>query len=88
MSHVIYDAKTTRIVGKTSTERGAKIQRTKLSKKEENAGKELLVAESTEFYDDIEMMVTKTNLLTGKEYEEPVNTPIHMSPASETYWSM
>ena len=33
-------------------------------------------------------MVTRTNLMTGKTFEEDVNTPNCCSPASETYWSM
>jgi hypothetical protein len=39
------------------------------------------------FYRDIEPKVLRRNLMTGAEYEEPVNTPLYMSPASETYWS-
>ena len=33
-------------------------------------------------------MVVRTNLLTGKEFLEDVNTPNCCSPASETFWSM
>ena len=33
-------------------------------------------------------MVERTNLMTGKKYMEPANTPLCSSPASETYWSM
>ena len=33
-------------------------------------------------------MVTRTNLMTGAEFEEDVNTPNCCSPASETFWSM
>ena len=33
-------------------------------------------------------MVTRTNLMTGQEYEEDVNTPNFCSPASESFWSM
>lgn len=33
-------------------------------------------------------MVTRTNLMTGQEYEEDVNTPNFCSPSSETFWSM
>ena len=33
-------------------------------------------------------MVTRTNLMTGQEYEEDVNTPNCCSPSSETFWSM
>jgi len=33
---------------------------------------------------------TKTvrNLMTGAEVEIPANTPLHLDPSSETYWSM
>jgi len=33
-------------------------------------------------------MVTRTNLMTGQEYQEDVNTPRFCSPASESFWSM
>ena len=33
-------------------------------------------------------MVTRRNLMSGKEYQEPSNTPNYCSPASESYWSM
>jgi len=33
-------------------------------------------------------MVERTNLMTGKKYMEPANTPLCSSPSSETYWSM
>jgi hypothetical protein len=32
-------------------------------------------------------MVTRVNLMSGKEYQEPEDTPAYMSPARETYWS-
>jgi hypothetical protein len=33
-------------------------------------------------------MVTRVNLMTGQEFQEPEGTPGYMSPASEAYWSM
>jgi hypothetical protein len=33
-------------------------------------------------------MVTRVNLMSGKEYQEASNTPNYLSPASEAYWSM
>lgn len=33
-------------------------------------------------------MVTRINLMSGKEYQEAEDTPLCCSPASETYWSM
>ena len=37
---------------------------------------------------DPKKMVERTNLMTGKKYLEAEDTPLHLSPASETYWSM
>jgi hypothetical protein len=45
------------------------------------------IAELNHFYTNIERTVTRQNLMSGVDYEEPVNTALHMSPASETYWS-
>jgi hypothetical protein len=33
-------------------------------------------------------MVTRKNLMTGKEFQEDVNTPYFCSPSSESFWSM
>ena len=33
-------------------------------------------------------MVERENLMTGKKYLEAEDTPLHLSPASETFWSM
>lgn len=46
------------------------------------------IAEADYFHKHIEKSVAKRNLSTGIVYSEAVNTPVHMSPASETYWSM
>lgn len=46
------------------------------------------VARKQGFHETIEKKVVKTNMMTGKEYTETVNTPNYMSPASESYWSM
>ena len=34
-----------------------------------------------------ETYVTKTNLMSGKEFTERYDTPYYCSPSSETYWS-
>lgn len=41
-----------------------------------------------ERYEIHETYVTKTNMMSGTEYEERYDTQLHMSPSSETYWSM
>jgi hypothetical protein len=46
------------------------------------------IAEVNHFHKTIEKRVAKRNLSTGIVYEETVNTPAHMSPACETYYSM
>ena len=46
------------------------------------------VARKEGFHQTIEKTVIKTNMMTGEQYRESVNTPLHMSPSSETYWSM
>ena len=46
------------------------------------------IAATAYFHQNIEKSVAKRNLSTGIVYSETINTPVHMSPASETYWSM
>ena len=46
------------------------------------------IAEVEYYARHIERTVVKTNMMTGEEYRESVNTPLHLSPSSETYWSM
>jgi hypothetical protein len=57
-----------------------------------NAGKidraDYSVADSSFFYNNIEKYVERVNMMSGKTYKESINTPVHMSPAYETYWSM
>ena len=46
------------------------------------------IAETEHYYSNLERMVTRTNLMSGKEYQESINTPSYCSPSSEAYWSM
>ena len=92
MGYVIYDKKSTRIVSKTyKTHAAAQAQLTRMGRgliEDSNHPKFLYGIAETEYYArHIERMVTRTNLMSGKEYTESVNTPLHMSPSSETYWS-
>lgn len=45
------------------------------------------IAELDHYHTHIEQQVKKTNLMTGGEFYESVNTPYFCSPSSETYWS-
>ena len=57
-----------------------------------NAGRvkreDYAIAEVNEFHRRIEKQETKRNLMSGKEFTQPVNTPLCCDPSSETYWSM
>lgn len=37
---------------------------------------------------NISTLVERTNIMTGKKFQEDVDTPYFCSPASESYWSM
>lgn len=44
-------------------------------------------AEALSMTHDVKM-VEKTNMMSGKAYMERVDTPVYLSPACESYWSM
>ena len=46
------------------------------------------IAEADYYHKNIERFVTRTNMMSGQEYRESINTPNYMSPSSEAYWSM
>ena len=46
------------------------------------------ICEAMTFHNTVEKSVKKKNMMNGKEFMEPVNTPGYMSPSSESYWSM
>jgi hypothetical protein len=41
-----------------------------------------------ERYEIHETYVTRTNMMSGKEFKERYDTPYYCSPSSESYWSM
>jgi hypothetical protein len=95
MGYVIYNVKSTAIVtektwGKTTfkTLAAAKAARTRMIRKHKYAAETLAVAESTDYINNIKQMVERTNMMTGKQYMEDINTPRCCSPSSEVYWSM
>ena len=46
------------------------------------------IANYLDFKTTIEKKVSRINALTGKTFKEPINTPLCLSPSSDTYWSM
>jgi hypothetical protein len=85
MGYVIYNTATTAIrrgkVYKTMAAARAAITRQNLDTSKWNIAEEVMFAQF------VSKKVVRVNLMTGKEYEEDVNTPLCCSPASETYWS-
>jgi len=87
---IIYEKSTTRLYGgslmykRYPTERGAKTCMTRKGLSPE----QWAIAEEGEFHSKIEKQVTKRNLMGGKEFTQPLNTPLCCDPSSEIYWSM
>ena len=95
MTYVVYNIGTTQTVNEKrwgretfKTEAAAKAARTRMIKKWKHDPAQLAVAEVAHYTQNIAGTVTRVNMMTGKTYEESVNTPHCCSPASETYWSM
>lgn len=94
MTYVVYNKETTKTIrakayGKEyyATEAAAKAFLTRMVKmgyrKEDFA-----VAEIGNFQANIEKYETVTNLMSGKQVRQSVNTPLSCDVSSETYWSM
>jgi hypothetical protein len=99
MNYIIYNIESTLLLmghnKRYATRAAAKGALTRISKKanllsaERQAFKnKYAIASILEFHNNIEKMVTRINLMSKKEYQERVNTPIYCSPAYESYWSM
>jgi hypothetical protein len=94
MVYVVYNKETTKTIrakayGKEyyATEAAAKAFLTRMVKmgyrKEDFA-----VAEIGDFRANIEKYENVTNLMSGKQVSQSVNTPLSCDVSSETYWSM
>ena len=96
MGYILFDRATTAPASKVyKTRAAAWAQLTRLSKKSDvpedpstYAIHRFEVAEVEHYEKNVRKTVTRINLMSGAEYEEKIGTPLHMSPASETYWSM
>ena len=81
-----------------ATERAAKGARTRAIKALANRPandrsdtadvKDIDIAETTEFFTNIELEVERINSMTQKPYMERANTSRCCSPSSELYWTM
>jgi methyl coenzyme M reductase subunit D len=89
MSYVVYDVATTRLIGDAfKSLAAAKAGVTRAVKAGRFARNDVAVTDSINYYQNVERMVERVNLLSGKKYMESVNTPSYCSPSSEAYWSM
>ena len=96
MSYVVFDTATTRYAGKKAKYNdpifdslaAAKSHMSRLVKSGKFTADQLAVAESDYYHDNIEAIVQRTNIMSGKSFFERINTPYYCSPSSETYWSM
>jgi len=83
---VVYHITSTMQARVSETESGAKRSVTCMNRK---AGAvEYAYASEVDYNTKVVHKVKKTNLLSGKEYEEDSNTPCYCSPSCESYWSM
>jgi hypothetical protein len=94
MAYVVYNKETTKTIRAKAyskeyyaTEAAAKAFLTRMVKmgyrKEDFA-----VAEIGDFRTNIEKYENVTNLMSGKQVRQSVNTPLSCDVSSETYWSM
>jgi len=100
MSFVIYNKETTRILmvrarsvgcytDRWATEGSAKATLTRKEKKDAEFNRdEFAIAETANFFANIEKTETRTNILSGKEFTQGVNTPACCDPSTETYHCM
>ena len=96
---VIYNKETTMVhhhlvSGRTylpkhfDTERGARCVLTRLVNRGMYNVGEWDVADLATFRATIEKQEVRIDLMSGKPFSQPVNTPLCCDPSSETYWSM
>lgn len=97
MSYIAYHKETTRYLrnhpkvktDKThfATEAAAKAAITREAKRGRIKAEDFATASADDFA-KLEKTETKTNLLSGKEFQQSVNTPLCCDPSSETYHCM
>lgn len=89
MGYVVYIKKSTKLVSSKvfKTEAAAKAAITRGARLGLIDRDLVAIEETSKFFSEVEGRVLRVNLLSGKEYYEPVNTPNYCSPSSESYWS-
>ena len=81
-----YDAETLYVLAKSPYKKVAvRKAEARVSRDKPYNGVKVCTAEE---YAKFDTKVTRVNLMSGKEYQEDINTPLCCSPASDTYWSM
>jgi len=87
--YVVYNIDTTRLVVRkrnvylnTFKSKGAATR----ARNQQTNPEEYAITDSVNFFANVEKMVTRRNSMTGKDFQERINTPYSCSPASEAYW--
>jgi len=96
MGHVVYHKESTRIVSKVYKTHAAALAAWtrmgkasgKLKTDEMHPDYVYAVAELDYYAKHVEKTVERVNLMNGVTFRESVNTPLHCSPSSESFWSM
>ena len=91
MPYVIYNIESTILVGNKSgykSAAAAKAAITRLSKRFGLDRSKVDIADYLTFCKSIEKTRTVKNMMSGREVQQPVNTPRCCDVSSETYWSM
>ena len=96
MSYVVFETATTRFAGKKAKYNepifdsiaAAKSHMARLIKSGKYTAEQIAVADYSYYHDEIEAIVERTNLMSGKTFYERINVPHYCSPSSETYWSL
>ena len=88
----VYHVKSTMLKEYKNRECDAKRLVAKLNAKQSDFERERIggygYATVEDYQTKVVYMVTRKNMMSGVEYQEPSNTPGYMSPSSEAYWSM
>jgi len=88
-AYVVYNLETTYLVkaksGRTHFESKGAATRAKNEAERKEPEYGFGITDVKNFYNNIELTVTRYNALTGAPFEETVNTPYYCSPSSEHY---
>ncbi len=89
LEYVVYCVESTSLKMAYARKYDANRLAAKMNEKEARHGARVhfAVAERMEYEFEVVHWVERQNMMSGRKFFEPSNTPIYCSPASESYWS-